>query len=173
MYDNRLFDLKIDPLFDVVSRRKFIAESCMRAGGLVFGIYTVSGISGCSKKAPTEPEEGGGTGGGGMPVTITVDISLKENEALRTVGGTLALDGNALDSQGIFVVRTSETSVSAFSRTCTHQGCKVGAFSNGIATCPCHGSTFSINGKVAGGPAPSALKEYTAKLEGNTITISG
>ncbi len=157
-----------------VSRREFLADSCLQGASLFFGTYTITVLAGCSDNGPTGPEDGNGNGNGngGHPVVITVDISLNENKALSTVGGTLALGSNALDSQGILLVRVSETKVNAFSRRCTHQGCTIGAFTNGISTCPCHGSQFSTNGNVAGGPAPSSLQEYTATIEGTLVTIT-
>ena len=37
--------------------------------------------------------------------------------------------------------------------------------------CPCHTSTFSVEGKVLSGPAPRALDRYTVKIDGGKILI--
>lgn len=156
------------------SRREFINKSVKTIGGIAVGSFVVSFINACSSddSSPTGPN-GNGDGNGGGGTQLTVDITQPENQSLATVGGTLALDSNAIDAQGIFLYRQSETTVIAFSRTCTHQGCQVGSFaSNGIATCPCHGSRYNTQGGVVSGPAAASLPKYNATLEGNIITVT-
>jgi cytochrome b6-f complex iron-sulfur subunit len=99
-------------------------------------------------------------------------VSLAANMALATVGGTLAMTANVIDSQGLLVYRAGDTSVKAYSRRCTHEGCTTGAFSSGISTCPCHGSQYDTSGNVVTGPAPHPLPQYTAVISGNIITIT-
>jgi len=90
--------------------------------------------SGCSEGSPTAPNN--------SDVTITVDLSLPENSALATVGGTLALTANGLDDSGMLLYRQSENMVKVYSRICTHNACTIDSFQNGTSTCPCHGSQF-------------------------------
>ncbi len=89
--------------------------------------------------------------------SIIVDISMTENQALLTVGGTLALGGNDIDWRGILLYRESETTVKAYSRECTHQQCTIGPFFNGVSSCPCHRSRFNLSGDKISGPASRAL----------------
>ncbi|MGW5107354.1 QcrA and Rieske domain-containing protein [Nocardia sp. NPDC004123] len=56
-----------------------------------------------------------------------------------------------------------------FSSTCTHLGCKVNAVEGGLIKCPCHGSTFNLDGTVAGGPAPRALDPRAIRVDGDQI----
>ncbi|MFE3224045.1 ubiquinol-cytochrome c reductase iron-sulfur subunit [Nocardia sp. NPDC059228] len=56
-----------------------------------------------------------------------------------------------------------------FSSTCTHLGCKVNAVEGGLIKCPCHGSTFNLDGTVAGGPAPRALDPRAIAVDGDQI----
>lgn len=71
-----------------------------------------------------------------------------------------------------WVVRQSERDVVAFTSQCTHLGC---AYhwnqSKNEFLCPCHTSTFDLNGKVLTGPAPRPLDRYQVKLEGTKLLI--
>jgi Rieske Fe-S protein len=60
-----------------------------------------------------------------------------------------------LEKDNVFVFRDIE-GLYAISVVCTHLGCSVARSPEGFA-CPCHGSRFTSNGKVVGGPAPRAL----------------
>lgn len=46
-----------------------------------------------------------------------------------------------------------------YSSKCTHLGCKINTLKNDYIACGCHGSHFSLEGKVLKGPASSNLVE--------------
>lgn len=152
------------------TRRQFLKNSFSGLGVIAVGTFSMSLISGCSDDSNPASPSGGNTN---QPVTLSVDISMPTNMALATVGGALALDSNDIDDQGILLFRESDTVVKAFSRECTHQSCTIPGFQSGVSTCPCHGSRFNTSGSAIGGPATSPLKQYTAALSGNMITITG
>ena len=54
--------------------------------------------------------------------------------------------------QGFFVIRKGEQ-LFALSSLCTHRTCKLDAERDHSFYCPCHGSTFTPEGKVTEGPA--------------------
>jgi menaquinol-cytochrome c reductase iron-sulfur subunit len=74
--------------------------------------------------------------------------------------------------QSVWVIKHSETELSVYSPVCTHLGCY---FSWNQTTqrfeCPCHGSVFSIEGKVLGGPAPRPLDTLSYKVENETLSV--
>jgi cytochrome b6-f complex iron-sulfur subunit len=111
--------------------------------------------------------------GTGSAAGITLDLTKPENQSLAAAGGALALEANSLDPKGLLLFRKDESTVLAFSRKCTHLGCAVGEFKDGVASCPCHGSQYDTNGKVVKGPAPTSLQTYPATLSGSTVTIGG
>jgi Rieske Fe-S protein len=43
--------------------------------------------------------------------------------------------------------------------------------SAGVSTCPCHSSKFNTGGAVIEGPATSGLKQYSATIDGDVVTI--
>jgi len=163
------------------NRREFFADSAMQITVLASSSAMLALIGACgggNSSTPTSPpssDGGGGGGGGGGGSQVQIDISQSPYTALATVGGAVALNASALaglPANGIFIIRASETMIVVLSRTCTHQGCQVGAFNGGIAECPCHGSRYDTNGNVVRGPAPNSLTRYTATLTGNIITLN-
>ena len=71
-----------------------------------------------------------------------------------------------------WAVKVSESEVIAFAPQCPHLGC---AYHWNAAKheflCPCHASTFSINGEVLTGPAPRALDRYDLKMEQDKLLV--
>jgi cytochrome b6-f complex iron-sulfur subunit len=61
-----------------------------------------------------------------------------------------------IPGQNVYVISTNQ-GIAAISMVCTHLGCIVAKVEGGFA-CPCHGSKFSGEGKVKGGPAPRPLR---------------
>jgi menaquinol-cytochrome c reductase iron-sulfur subunit len=71
-----------------------------------------------------------------------------------------------------WVVKTSDREVVAFAPQCTHLGCAYHwdeSAKNFL--CPCHTSTFDLQGNVLSGPAPRPLDRYAVKLDGNKVLI--
>lgn len=63
--------------------------------------------------------------------------------------------------------------LTAVSAVCTHLGCLVrweDADNNYF--CPCHGAKYKLNGEIISGPQPLPLKQYKARVEGDSIIIS-
>ena len=148
------------------NRREFVKDALTGIGTIAFGSFIMINQSSCSDNGPTAPTDNNGE------TTITVDLSLSENSVLLTVGGALALTGNELDSTGMLLYRQSASTVKVYSRNCTHAGCTIEGFSSvGISSCLCHGSKFDTNGNVTNGPATNPLKQYSATIAGNMVTI--
>jgi len=148
------------------NRREFVKDALTGIGTVAFGSFIILNQCSCSDSGPTAPSDNNGE------TSITVDLSLSENSALLTVGGTLALSDNELDNSGMLLYRQSESIVKVYSRNCTHAGCPIEGFSSaGISSCLCHGSKFDTNGNVTNGPATNPLKQYSATIEGNMVTI--
>ncbi|NTW55210.1 MAG: Rieske 2Fe-2S domain-containing protein [Chlorobaculum sp.] len=63
--------------------------------------------------------------------------------------------------------------LTAVSAVCTHLGCLVHweEAANELA-CPCHGAKYKQTGEIISGPQPKALKQYKAKIDGDSIVVS-
>jgi cytochrome b6-f complex iron-sulfur subunit len=60
-----------------------------------------------------------------------------------------------MPEHNVRVVSTAD-GIAAMSLVCTHLGCIVKEAGDGF-NCPCHGSQFSSDGNISGGPAPRGL----------------
>ncbi|RZU53054.1 nitrite reductase/ring-hydroxylating ferredoxin subunit [Krasilnikovia cinnamomea] len=78
--------------------------------------------------------------------------------------------GGGIIQGDLVITQPSEGTFKAFSKACTHAGCDVNKVNDGVISCPCHGSTFSIeDGSPKGGPANKALAETKVKVDGDNI----
>jgi cytochrome b6-f complex iron-sulfur subunit len=60
----------------------------------------------------------------------------------------------------------------ALSSVCTHLGCMTRYVpENAQLACPCHGSRFSLDGKVTAGPAPRPLRRLLITLERGVLVV--
>ena len=58
----------------------------------------------------------------------------------------------------------------ALSAVCTHLRCNVRP-SGQFLRCPCHGSTYTLDGKVTRGPAMRALPKFETQTIGDRVEI--
>jgi Rieske Fe-S protein len=150
---------------DGQARRKFCTQAATFA---IFGGALGAMLDGCSSptspgNAPALPVVNGTRVSGG--ITLTVDAA----SPLSAVG-TAALVQTSI---GDFLVgHTSPTTFVALNAICTHQTCVITGFANQTYVCPCHGSTFDVNGRVTGGPAPFSLRQFPTQFTNGVLTIT-
>lgn len=121
-----------------ISRRSFLA---LLGSGAVFAAFGALGTSLMSFLYPNALKTPPSTFSIGRPKEV------------------LALEGkNFLTKYKVFV-EVSGGKVRAQTAVCTHLGCTVNAVETGYS-CPCHGSTYDLEGKNTGGPAPAPLVFY-------------
>ena len=72
----------------------------------------------------------------------------------------------------VFIVKSGNQFI-ALSDKCTHQGCEVSwVAADTQFECPCHGSTYDMQGKVTGGPAPRSLDRFKTKVVTGHLMVS-
>jgi Rieske Fe-S protein len=94
-----------------------------------------------------------------------------------TGGGATALaavadvpSGGGIIKGDLVITQPQAGTFKAFSKVCTHAGCDVNKVDGGVISCPCHGSTFSIeDGSPTGGPAQKPLPETKVKVDGKNV----
>ena len=154
-----------------MKRRDFVKSSGAVLCSCVTGIGLGSLIS-CEDNSydSYDTDQDSNTG----DISISIDISLPEHSMLSEINGTSFLSANVIDSKGLLLVRSSNSTIKAFSRRCTHSSYQIVPYnSNGIANCSSsHGGSFDLNGNVVNSPPVSSLRSYETSLENNILKIS-
>ena len=121
-----------DKISTAISRRDFIKRSAVGiiVGGSVLSSFNLSAFA----NAPAAK---------GVARLFGDDlvVKLSDNASLGTVGGTVKVNDE------IMLIRKSDTSFTAIKTVCTHKGCDV-ELEGSKFVCPCHGSEFTLEGKV-------------------------
>ena len=151
---------------DGQSRRTF----CSRAVALTaLGGALASALQACSG-SPTSPSNVAALPVvSGMLAGSAVTVAIDSSSPLASVGGAALVNAGGAS---LLVARTAQATFVALSAICTHQTCTITGFGNDTYVCPCHGSTFDINGKVTGGPAPANLHPYATEFSNGILTIT-
>lgn len=112
---------------------------------------------------PTTPAAATATASGTAPagydsLGAVADIPAAGTPKSFSVAG---VDGFVVNNSGTYTV---------LSAVCTHQGCNV-VYNNTAKnlSCPCHGSSFDLTGKVLQPPATAPLATYQSLVVGNTL----
>jgi len=145
-----LDDLKDSVEDEELERRRFLALLGSGALGLA-GFGTV--IAGISYLEPDVLYEEDGRVEIGKPETIPVNTVLVSR------------------ARKLYVVHTPD-GFYALSAICTHLGCVTRHEpERDRIVCPCHGSSFDLEGRVLGGPAPSPLVRLKLSLHRGVLVV--
>lgn len=131
------------------------------AGGVTLAAAGVVVLAACGGTADaggaTTPGAGGGTGSGADGALAQV--------ADVPVGGALLVEAGG---QKLLLVQETAGTVTALSAICTHQGCTVQP-AEGELDCPCHGSTFQLDGTPVSGPAKEPLPAVAVHVKDGAV----
>jgi cytochrome b6-f complex iron-sulfur subunit len=140
-----------------ISRRDFIKKSAV---GVVAGTVILSSLDLSKLAAASKPGAFQRSGD-----DIIVKLSDSKNAALATAGGSVMLDDDNI------LIRMSQTQFLAVNLICRHKGCTV-ELQGDKFVCPCHGSEYTLEGKVTNGPAKSNLKTFEAIFDSDKGTVT-
>ena len=97
-------------------------------------------------------------------IVLTIDAA----SPLSAVGSAALVQTSA---GNFLVAHTGQSSFTAVTAVCTHEGCTVTGFENQIFVCPCHGSRYTTSGVVVMGPAPAPLRQFATQFANDILTI--
>jgi Rieske Fe-S protein len=154
----------IEPMSDTKLGRRTLLKVLGAGSGAV-----CAGVAGCAGSI-ADP---GGDQFVALPAVVQgrLVIPLEEFPQLIEVGG--ALVGLAQGMEGpVAITRESETKFWAMPAICTHMACilKYNPL-NATLDCPCHGSTFELDGTVISAPATRSLSRWTTEFDGKIIRV--
>ena len=99
---------------------------------------------------------------------------LPQNEPTPVTLRVTREDGysQTVDRRTVFLVRTSDTQVTALDSTCTHLGCRVSWDAQAqVLKCPCHGGQYDRTGHVIAGPPPAPLARMATRVDGGQVLV--
>ena len=139
-----------------LSRRDFIKRSAVGviAGGAMLSTFNIEAFAGSSAAKALFRRSGD-----------DIVVSLSENSALAKVGGNVKVNDE------LMLIRNSETTFTAVRTICTHKGCDVEIEADKFV-CPCHGSEYTLDGKVTQGPAKNNLKTFETIFDSDKGTVT-
>ena len=151
---------------DMMNRRKFFRRA---TGSLSLLMAAVVGIPFLKNLFTVSSASGEG-----HFVEIASLDALPLNEPKRIMFTEQMKDAFLVEksTSDVWVIKHSDTDVTAFSPVCPHLGCSYEYHADTRQfICPCHSSVFSQEGKVLGGPAPRGLDTLPQKLENGKLFI--
>ncbi len=79
--------------------------------------------------------------------------------------------GSGVVVDGTVITQPTAGQFEGFSAVCTHAGCTLAEVVGTHINCPCHGSSFNLDGTVARGPAKRPLDPKPVAVNGDSITL--
>jgi len=134
-----------------VSRREFLTLS----GTAVVGVAVLGCATAVSYQLPS--------------VQGKALIVLKDYPELAQIGGMILLRINGYPDP-VILIRKEDQNYLALSAVCTHLHCFVRP-SKQFLLCPCHGSTFDLDGNAVRGPAEKPLTRYLVLVSEGRVEI--
>ena len=138
-------------------------EGCMTRRA-VLATLAAAALTACSSTTVvTAAKDSGvdGTDDAGADDAGTDDATATCTPSGTSAGALTSFPQGKWKAVGAFIVGHDAGGLFAFSTSCTHQGCTIGApSSTGATTCPCHGARFDGNGAVVQGPARTPLPHF-------------
>jgi len=154
------------------ARRNFLATLTAALGAVAGALAVIPGLgflAGPLKRATIR--------GAAQPLRVASDHEVKPGKPVRVTAvgqrddAWLHLDHVTLGS--CWLVRSTEiASVRAFSTVCPHLGCGVDwNEKTGNFDCPCHASSFDLEGRCLSGPSPRGLDELDVHADGHDLLV--
>lgn len=137
-------------------------RSVLAGVGAIGAAATLAACGGSGSGATATSADPGAGGAAPAPGVIAKSADVP-------VGGAFAAQ---LDGAPVIITQPTAGTFVGLSAVCTHQGCTVAPDGDHLA-CPCHGSTFDLEGAATQGPATEALVTFELSVDGDDLVAAG
>lgn len=103
------------------------------------------------------------------PTAATPDDAAVSVQSIASTADIPVGSGVIVDD--VVITQPTKGKFNGFSAICTHAGCTVAEVVGTSINCPCHGSSFNLDGTVAKGPAKRPLDAKGIVVQGDSITL--
>lgn len=141
-----------------ISRRKALVST-----GISLAATTIAGCA-TYGKPPAAPSAAPDPGTAATPDASQAAVQAIAKTADVPVGSAVIVDD-------VVITQPAQGTFKAFSAVCTHAGCNVAEVLGASINCPCHGSSFNLDGTVAKGPAQRPLDAKGIVVQGDSIAL--
>lgn len=142
-----------------MDRRSFLESS----GTLAIGALSAAGLAAILNGCSTIPQYTAAVSG--LMAAVPKSVFGVDDDFVNIV--IITVPGN---NRPLALVSDGNGGVQCFVMRCTHKGCTLEAEPNGFS-CPCHGSSFDVNGRVVTGPAIENLTPVAVDSSGPDYLI--
>lgn len=155
-----------------MDRREFLEKAGLAGFAVIAGSTVLGGLTIPTAKASSRIAAGG---------IREVPLRLEDTPELKEIGGMYNLEIEDID-KNLLIGRIGEEEFIAVDIKCTHKGCKVSLKMHEdpekpkddeipFLGCPCHGSTYDLNGTVTGGPSKKPLMKYETSFKDGEVLV--
>lgn len=148
-------------------RRNFLVSAIYGLGGLISAALAVPAIAylfSPIKSRAKGPDWIDVADIAKLPVGEPAEVLFRR----KRVDGWKVVD----EKTSAWLVKQSEEEIFALAPGCTHLGCAYSWVKDKKEfLCPCHVSTFSVDGKVTAGPAPRPLDRYASRVVDGKVQL--
>ncbi|MBL8953932.1 MAG: Rieske (2Fe-2S) protein [Myxococcaceae bacterium] len=71
----------------------------------------------------------------------------------------------------VWLLKKPDGSITAMSSVCPHSGCSINQKSKSTYGCPCHDSTFELDGKASEGPSPRPMDTLEVQVKDKDVFV--
>ena len=137
--------------------------------GVTLAAGTVAGCAsyGTPPAAPAAAPESGTGAAAPTPGAAAEANTLATTADVPVGSGVIVGEGD----QAVVLTQPTAGQFEGFSAVCTHAGCTLAEVVGTHINCPCHGSSFNLDGTVARGPAKRPLDPKPVAVNGDSITL--
>lgn len=142
--------------------RKTVIGALSSAAGVIVALPVIRLVINAQPPPSLAWSKVGETGGLPLETPVKMDFEMRSSDAYM----------HQMDMRDVWVIRHAGDVFTVFSPICTHLGCHY-RWDSGARhfECPCHGSVFTMDGKVTGGPAPRPLDTLPCKIENGILYV--